>query len=249
MKTKKAKMARKLRLLSAAVLLCVAPSAFADTASMDLTGVGPNGSYAGIYIGPYAATINGVSTPVICDDFGDESYVPESWTAYVTNVPNLAANGNVVKWGDTSTTLYDELAYLATELAAPPPGTNIDALQYAIWQLADSSTANYLQDTLSAAQYNTFEGSASTVGSVLYYIAQAENPANYDSSTWANVSIYSFDQCSTTVSSPCSTTNPPQEFLVVKTPEPATILLLALGLGGLLLLKRRQRTFSRPLAA
>ena len=102
----------------------------------------------------------------------------------------------------------------------------------------------HLQGSLSTTAYNAFEGSATTPGSVLYYIAQAENPANYDSSDWANVSIYSFDQCTTTAASPCSSTKPPQEFIVVNAPEPATLLLLVLGLGALLLWKRRQRQLS-----
>lgn len=244
-------MPRMLWAVAVAALLSLAPCAFGDsTASMELTGVGTNGSFDGIYIGPYTATINGAPMPVICDDFGDESYVPESWTAYATNVPNLTANGNVLKWGDTSTILYDELAYLATELASPPTGANVDALQYAIWQLADpSGVESYLQGTLSTTAYNAFEGSAATPGSVLYYIAQAENPTNYDSSNWANVSIYSFDQCTTTAASPCSSTNPPQEFIVVNTPEPATVLLLVLGLGALLLWKRRQRQLNLVSAA
>ena len=75
---------RRLLLASAATLLFLAPSALADgTATMTLTGAGIN-SLDGVLIGPYTATINGVSTPVICDDYGDESYIPEAWTAYVS---------------------------------------------------------------------------------------------------------------------------------------------------------------------
>lgn len=53
--------------------------AFATTVSVDLTS--PGSSLAGtnvlngVYVGAYTATINGVSTPVICDDFSDDSYI------------------------------------------------------------------------------------------------------------------------------------------------------------------------------
>jgi len=238
-------------------VVSLTPRAVADqTASMDLTGVGTNGAYAGVYIGPYQATINGASTPVICDDFGDESYVPESWTAITTNVSNLPADSNL-KWGDNQT-LYDEGAYLATLLANPANSTNATAIQYALWQLMDTTAAggeynneveNWLGGELTSSQFASFEGSATTAGSVLYYIAQAEMASNYDSSSWSNVLIYSFDQCTMAVESPCSSSNPPQEFMVVTTPEPSTILMLVLGLGAILLLWRRQKDLGAIAAA
>jgi len=244
-------------LLAALVaVVSLTPRAVADqTASMDLTGVGTNGAYAGVYIGPYQGTINGVSTPVICDDFGDESYIPETWTAITTSVSNLGADPNL-KWGDNQT-LYDEGAYLATLLANPANSANASAIQYALWQLMDAAPAggaynngveNWLAGELGSSQFATFEGSSSVAGSVLYYIAQAEMASNYDSSNWSNVLIYSFDQCTNTVSSPCTSTNPPQEFLVA-TPEPSTILMLILGLGAIFLVWRRQRNFGAIAAA
>jgi hypothetical protein len=247
----------KILLAVLAAVFCLTPNAFADqTANMDLTGVGNNGAYAGIYIGPYQATINGVSTPVICDDFGDESYIPETWTAIATNVSNLAADSNL-KWGDNQT-LYNEGAYLATLLANPANSANASAIQYALWQLMDATPAggtynnaveNWLAGELGSSGFKSFEGSATTAGSVLYYISQAEMASNYDSSNWSNVLIYSFDQCTTTVSSPCSSTNPPQEFMVVTTPEPSTILMLLLGLGAIFLFWRRQKNLGAIAAA
>ncbi len=72
-------------------LMCVAPAAFADcpqtpapasSACMNLLNAGYTGGFAGVYVGPYTASINGgTPTAVICDDYLDESYVPEYWTA------------------------------------------------------------------------------------------------------------------------------------------------------------------------
>src|ERR1700691_2444139 len=90
-------------------LLCIAPSAFADTASMDLTGAGSN-VMDGVYIGPYTATINGVSTPVICDDFADESYIGEAWTANISTFADSLANVKFTAAPETAN--YEEASYL-----------------------------------------------------------------------------------------------------------------------------------------
>src|ERR1700761_4288255 len=66
-------------------------SSKADTiASMKLTSAGSNTDY-GIYIGPYTATVNGVSTSAICDDFSDATYVGETWTATLSTYPTLTS--------------------------------------------------------------------------------------------------------------------------------------------------------------
>ncbi len=71
------------------LLAAVAPGSAViaqDQANMKLTNPG-NNVLAGIYVGPYYATIDGVpNVPIICDDFTDETYVGESWTANVTTV-------------------------------------------------------------------------------------------------------------------------------------------------------------------
>jgi hypothetical protein len=66
-------------------------AAFAAQTSMQLTGPGPNGVLASVYVGPYQAVIggSGVPVPVICDDFADETWVNESWTANVFNSADL----------------------------------------------------------------------------------------------------------------------------------------------------------------
>ena len=71
-----------------AVALLFAPAMFAATVSMTLTSAGGNISN-GVYVNPYTASINGVSTTVICDDYVDDSYVGESWTADVHTLSDL----------------------------------------------------------------------------------------------------------------------------------------------------------------
>lgn len=238
----------------AALLVFVTPNAHADTASMYLTSAGFNGNYnvyGGVYIGPYTATITpsgsnvGTVTAVICDDFGDDSYVPETWTANVSNESAVASNSGILRFGSETNdvALYNEASLLAVTLMQNV-GNNqeADALQAAIWNILDPT------DVASNTYGFTLPGGSTCVAgpNSIYEAACWQQWARSQESTtttgmFSNVTIYSFASCTTTVTSPCSNTNPPQEFMVVSTPEPSSLLLLALGLGGLLMLWRRKR--------
>lgn len=240
----------KVALTVAALVICLAPNAHADTASMDLTSAGSN-VYGGVYIGPYTATITpsgsstGTVTPVICDDFGDESYVPETWTANVSNESAVASNSSILRFGSQSNyiALYNEASWLAVALTQNV-GNNaeVDAIQAAIWNILDPAdvASNTFGFTLPGGSTCTTTNSIDQAA-CWQKAATAAEGANTTMGEFSNVTIYSFASCTTTVSSPCSTTNPPQEFMVVNTPEPSTLLMLALGIGGLLMFWRRQR--------
>jgi hypothetical protein len=242
------KMTWKLLMAVAAAVICFAPNALADgTTSMTLVGAGSNVYDGAVYIGPYYADIGGSSTatPVICDDYNDESYIPESWTATVTNETNVSTTTNPLKWGDNPA-LYNQMSWLATQLMANQSNPTVeDAIQYAIWDLGVESTGGTITDLPLPGGTACTGTLSANEGETQCWINAA---AAYAGTEFGNVTVYSFDGCTTAVSSPCSSTNPPQEFLVVNTPEPSTILLMALGLGGLFLLKRRQR-FSAPTLA
>jgi len=128
------KASRNLWLILGTLLLCLAPCAFAQgEVNITLTSAGSN-VMDGIYVGPYTATVNGTSTQIICDDFVDDSYVGESWTANVTTLSNL----NGTKWGGmaNATQLYDEAAWLATQMLSPSYSNNptqVGYLAYALW--------------------------------------------------------------------------------------------------------------------
>src|SRR5580704_4264806 len=111
------KMIWKLGLAIAAAVVCFAPNALADGATtLNLTSAGSNVYDNAVYIGPYYAQIGGssTSTPVICDDYVDDSYVPETWNANGTNEASITGTTTGLKYGD-NTALYNELAYLATQ--------------------------------------------------------------------------------------------------------------------------------------
>jgi hypothetical protein len=219
---------RKLLCVAAALAsLAVSPSAFAD-ASMTLTGAGSN-VLDGIYMGPYTATINGVSTPVICDDFSDESFLPESWTAYTSTFSGLT---NVKFTGAPETQNYEEAAYLALELlAAPPNSLQAGEIQFALWDVFDPNAIPTL------TSYNAADGAAA-----LLYLQGAQT--GYSSLTAAQLAEFTFYTPNTndpiTCGSGACASTPPQEFITVNTPEPSTMLLLGIGVCGLFLVKRRK---------
>jgi hypothetical protein len=72
-------------------LVCFAPSVFADSipVNLTLTSPPPGPSRDGIYISPYTANINGVSSTIICDDFLDDTVAGGSWQATVNNFGSL----------------------------------------------------------------------------------------------------------------------------------------------------------------
>src|SRR4051812_4047625 len=116
-------------LLSGA-FLCFAPAAFADcpanapspsTACMNLVSAGSK-VMANVYVGPYSAIINGAPTPtpVICDDFSDDSYINETWTADVSNgsgpYGSTWMSNRPIYGGQTLTQAYNEIGFLALQL-------------------------------------------------------------------------------------------------------------------------------------
>jgi hypothetical protein len=213
-----------LAILVGAVLF-FAPTALADsTASMLLTDAGNNGALGDVYIGPYTATIDGVSTSVICDDYDDESYIGETWTANVTTLSSLGGT----KWVDlgNSTNLYEEAAWLSINLLSAGQGQAGD-IQFAIWTLFDANALNALSGAdqanvwcwIDAAEAQTF--SPGEFANVLIYTADMTDPIRCDGNYCANT--------------------PPQEFIVV-TPEPSQLILMLTGLLVVAVAVRRKKS-------
>lgn len=121
-------------------------------------------SLGGVYTSPYYATV-GASTseiPVICDDFVDNSFIPETWTAYVTPLSDVTgsatpgaptspygpllsstsppqfAGGWVGNTGLSQEQAYTVASYLADEILEQTPGSmQAQDLSYAMWALFD----------------------------------------------------------------------------------------------------------------
>jgi len=204
--------------------------AFGAQTSFQMNGPGPNGVLSSIYIGPYDASVGGVATPVICDDFADETYFGESWTANVFNFSDLsvASNLNQTKWGNL--TLYQEAAWLGLQLMNPPAtcgGASNCAgdIQFAIWQLMDpGDNPISLLTGVDKTNTQTWLNQAATHSSTQF-------------------TLYSYVP-NTAVGCPGGRCTPPQEFMVVHTPESSEIAMLGAdfaALGVVVFLVRRKK--------
>jgi hypothetical protein len=132
--------------VAALALLCFAPCAFAGSGELTLTGAG-NNVVDGVYVGPYYATVNGVAnTPVICDDFADESYVGSSWSFTQNSFSTLGS----ALWGNQAAN-YEAGAWLTLQMLSlnsnPSNATQVGYLSFAIWSLFDKSALNGLNAT------------------------------------------------------------------------------------------------------
>ena len=203
----------KLWRLSVACLLCFVPGAFSQV-TMTLTSGGP---YAmdGVYVGPYTALINGVSTQIVCDDYAAETTLNETWAANVTpysQLGNSSGVGSPIWYGTDGLAAYDEAAWLVTQMADYSDWVNIGEIQFAIWGIFDPTAITDL------TKYNSAYGSAASG-----WITKASAHSN------DNFSGFS-------VLTP-SAGPPPQEFLVdgpVATPEPAAASVIGVDLASAL---------------
>ena len=125
--------------------LFIAPWTFAQT-SVSLTSAGGD-VYDGIYVSPYYATVNGApNTPIVCDDFADESKLPSNWNATV--VAFSAISPTNTSWGLEGGILaqYNAVAYLTLQILHQMPGSTGQAINtFADWAVFDpSGVAGYL---------------------------------------------------------------------------------------------------------
>lgn len=229
------------------VLLASSPLVAQQTTTFYLDNAGSGANLGGVYTSPYNGQVNyptSAIVPVICDDFSDESFVPEEWTAFVTPLSGLVAGTDSytgdLKWsGSADGTLNQVQGYEAAALLSidilNTTGVTQEEYSFALWELFDPKafttlTADYgvgnsyesaAQGFLNSAEY---DASHSTIngGSLSSYLS------NY------NVTIYSYDPAGGTSCGGGYCPPPPQEFITV--PEASTPVLMAVDLFGFMAL-------------
>lgn len=127
-------------------VLSLTPWAAAQTI-VTLTGPPPGYSYDGIYVSPYYATVGGATnTPVVCDDFADESNVGSTWKATVTSFSGISSTNT--SWGLAGGTMkqYNAAAALTLGVLHQTPGTTGQIIySFAEWAVFDpTGVASYL---------------------------------------------------------------------------------------------------------
>ena len=218
----------------AAIALCFATGASAQV-NMTLTGLGTGYTMGGVYVSPYVASIDGVSTYVICDDFTTDISQGLSWSAYQWSLADVTSSGpqkfTSPDWSPyTIQQEYDAAAILAESLMANMwDPTLAGEYSYAIWTMFDPAAINgWGGNTLTSAQQTAV---GNFRNAALSQAAASGAPAGL------KVSIY--------------TPNPltaSQEFLVVNTPEPslpATLGVEFAALIGVMFFMRRRLVRAR----
>jgi len=245
---------RRFWLLTAVVLVCASVS-LAQQTSVNLTGTGDsnvvwNGG-SGVYVDPYTATVGGLgSTSVICDDWANNSYQNEQWTANVTSVTSLGSSqtpmfsglaANASPWNTTAISqaqLYNALAWLGSQLLANPQNyQNQTEVSFALWELTYYAGLTGSVTKTDLSNPTTFLSGSAEAGwqsAISALIAQALGIATsatpFNAQGW-EILTPTGSTCSSAPST-CPTWYP-QEFLVY-TPEASTIVMFAAGVLGLL---------------
>jgi hypothetical protein len=162
---------------------------------------------------------------LFCDDINNEVSIGEVWNANVTSLNssnfsntrygNGSVNPNLV--GTNPQMLYEEGAWLVSQFGSH--SSDYVSLQYALWDLMTpgaESTSYHGTDGITVSQWLSW--TAANYGQI--------NPDNFEIITNTG---------------PLKYTGQVQEF-IVQTPEPATIVLLLIGVGVMFLLAlKRQR--------
>lgn len=234
-------------LLATAAFLCLAGSAIAQTVEMKLTGAGGN-IYAGVYVNPYTATIDGVTTTVICNDFSASTWVGQEWDATVTYLDgDLTQTKQGAKWMSSGGTLagltqhYYAAAYLSTMLLSAPTAHQAALISFAIWGMFDPSALSWMQSKgVSQTDIDAVFGANGLKNNALAEVGSGA--LNFDPS---KVAVYSpVADTATGCPGGCTGKNSPQEFITVKTPEPSALSQLGidlLGFGSVFALVLRRR--------
>ena len=217
----------------------------------------------GVYTSPYYATIGNSPTavPVICDDFVDNTYFAESWTAYATALANIPAAATFPRYQSgtvpsspslTQNQAYTTAAYLSLEILQTDQSTAAGQqaagdLSYAMWGLFDPAIFTQQNGTtcslpgaegcLSLVDYNAATTDLQNAWN--YVSSHGLNTSNFVSAESLNsVTIYSYDAAGgapTCPGGPCPSA-PPQEFISISVPEPSSPAHLAIYLAALLCL-------------
>jgi len=230
---------------------------------MQLTGTGDSlvvqgvyqGSSTGIYADPYTATVGTANNvPVICDDWSNNTYSNESWKATAITVASLnsGTNATAPMFGAlsalnnptpsgaalTQAELYDEIAYLSSQLLSNPTNNaNQVATSFALWELTYQAAGSNVDPTSptsflgSSTQWKSIQNCTSPCVSVNSLLTAAQNAVlnnGYTGQGWEILTPIP------------GSSNPlgdgtPQEFMVY-TPESSTAILFGADMIGLLAL-------------
>jgi hypothetical protein len=223
----------------ASLVLAAASAMWAgSTDSMKLTGYSST-QLDGYYVGSYSATVNGVSTSVVSDDYADQTYLNETWNANSNSYSNLSFTKFASEYSSTYVTMYEEAAWLTEQMVSPANSSQVGEIQYAIWSIFDASAMSNLWS------YNLGDGIDADA-----WLLDAELQS-YTTSEFSNFTIYTpANPSNASCGGKACPTGNPQEFMVMGgAPEPGSLATLVADLAlfacvALILRRRRLLSFS-----
>ena len=201
----------KFRLLSVAVLLFFAPFVVGQSTSMSFNGgyQGSNWTYSGETVGTgfYDGSINGTqvgpgqSSPgMICDDYRDNIYSGETWTANAINASSLTSSniGQTLfgtSLGANALNVYQEVAYLVYQMFTTSPNAATQAAySEAIWALTGSGVDPKALTGLALTLYNNVTAggetlTASQLATLWIYTPNPKGVPGQPQEMWGRISV------------------------------------------------------------
>jgi hypothetical protein len=185
----------------------------ASSTKLNLENLNGVQTYAGYYVGPVSANLDGIEivNGVSCDDFNTSTPVPNSFSVDVSTLPSLT----YAKWGDVSGKIqkYQEAAWLIDQMRIHP--SEVGSIQFALWNLFNPNTPDPAgsQEWLNAA--NTVDLTGYDFSNIRIFTAKPAN-SNQEFITGTITTL-------------------PESV-----PEPATFLLFGSGAVGLIVIRKRR---------
>ena len=184
------------------------PSVLGQVVNMSFNGgyQGSNWTYGSETVGTgfYDGSINGVQVGpgqpggpgMICDDFKDNIYAGETWTANAINASTLSSNIGSTMFGSTiGVTGYQEVAYLVYQMFNTPGITSATEAAYseAIWALTNSGVTPSKLTGLAASLYAGVIGGGETLTTAqlgtLWIYTPTVPGGNNAQEMWGEVSV------------------------------------------------------------